>query len=205
MDIVVSYYNNTQFIDLLNAFTLPFRTIVYNKSGTPIHFPNKKVIVYPRMNVGREGETYLNHIIQHYDSLPEYTLFIQDDTREHLPKYDHFIEFCKKSIQQRTPFIMYPCTWRENGHVIKRTIHQGCCTLHTLPSVDAIYQACNLLGIIVPEMYVTETCAFFLCHQSVIRRHPKEFYVKLRDWLLLDDRHGFVLEHLWKLIFISVY
>ena len=28
-------------------------------------------------NMGRESETYLRHIIQNYDNLPDYTLFLQ--------------------------------------------------------------------------------------------------------------------------------
>lgn len=203
MDIILSYYQHSSFTTLLHEFSksMTFTTIVYNKSGKPIHFPNQRVVVRPLPNVGREGETYLNHIIHHYDTLSEYTLFIQDDVHNHIPNLAEFVQFCKECIQNRIPFKMYPCTWRENGHVIQRTIHQGCCTLHTLPSVDAIRQACNLHGIDVPDTYVTETCAFFIGHRSVIRNHPKEFYVKLRTWLLMDERNGYVLEHLWKLIF----
>ena len=38
-------------------------------------------------NVGRESESYLRHIIDAYEMLPEYVLFIQDDTHVHVPPH----------------------------------------------------------------------------------------------------------------------
>lgn len=203
MDIILSYYHHSSFTNLLHEFdkSMKCSMIVYNKSGKQMHFPHKRVTVHSLPNVGREGETYLNHIIRYYDTLNEYTLFIQDDVHNHIPNPAKFVQFCKESIRNRVQCSMYPCTWRENGPVIRRTIHHGLCDLHTFPRTDSILECCHDHGIVLPDTYMTETCAFFLCHRSAIRKRSKEFYVNLRTWLLMDERNGYVLEHLWKLIF----
>ena len=45
--------------------------IVYDKSPNPI--PGS----IPLQNIGREGETWLRYIIDHYETLPEYVVFLQ--------------------------------------------------------------------------------------------------------------------------------
>ena len=50
---------------------------------------------------------------------------------------------------------------------------------------------------------MTPTCAFFILHKSTIYKHSKEFYINLRKWLLEDEENGYILEHIWKLIFDS--
>ena len=204
LTIVIAYYNNKHFFDLLDMFPQHFShstdTIIYNKSENDLVV--KDNFVQKRLpNIGREGETYLNHIIENYDNLSEYTLFIQDDTNEHIRNYKTFIHFCNDFINQQKQFALYPCSWRKNRKVCRRTITDGICILHTLPSHDSIKKSCEKHGIYLPKNYTTETCAFFICHKNVILKHNKEFYIKLREWLLSNYKNGFVLEHLWKLIF----
>jgi len=45
---------------------------------------------------------------------------------------------------------------------------------------------------------------FFIVHKDVIRKRDKEFYISLREWLLEDIGNGFVLEHIWALIFNNI-
>lgn len=201
-NIVVSYYNNQNFIKLLNVFEEKFLhshiAIIYNKSEEEL---TNNFMQIHLDNIGREGETYLNHIIQNYDNLSEYTIFIQDDTNNHLPDYYKFIRFCDNIITQKKKFALYPAYWRQNGFVVKRRIIDGIFDLHTFPSKNAIKLCCQEHNIYLPKEYTTETCAFFICHKSSILIHDKVFYIKLRSWLLSNINNGFVLEHVWKLIF----
>jgi hypothetical protein len=202
LNIVVAYYNNKNYMklfDIFDSISYNYKAIVYNKSASEIQLKN--ITVQPLENIGREGETYLTHIITNYDTLDDYTLFIQDDTNNHISKYSKFIDFCTRTMNSNMEFRMYPCIWKEKQVVVLRTIEDGICDLHTFPSQDAIKVACEYNTIDLPKKYTTETCAFFICHKNSILRHPKEFYVHLREWLLMDDKHGFVLEHMWKLIF----
>ena len=203
-DIVVSFYNNQNFLKLLdlfeNNFSHNFNAVVYNKSGHEITLKKNSTQKYLD-NIGREGETYLNHIINNYDNLSEYTIFIQDDTDNHIPDYNKFISFCGNIINNKQQFALYPSTWRRGGPVFRRTIINGVCDLHSLPSKNSIKNSCEKNNINLPKEYTTETCAFFICHKNSILNHKKDFYIKLREWLLSESRNGFVLEHIWKLIF----
>jgi len=204
-DIIVAYYNNENFYKLLNLFdshNFDYKAIIYNKSSNELHIEmDVKISNFNLNNIGRESETYLNHIIKNYDNLAEYTLFIQDDTNNHINNYNNFIEFCKKVINDKIQFQLYPCSWRENGYINTRTINNGICDLHTLASNNSIKKCCEDNDIYLPEQYTTFTCAFFICHKNIILKHKKDFYIKLRNWLLTDEKNGFVLEHIWKILF----
>ena len=54
--------------------------VIYNK-GNQLNDPTKIVIEMP--NVGREGHTYLTHIVKNYNNLNDYTVFLQGDPFPH--------------------------------------------------------------------------------------------------------------------------
>ena len=57
--------------------------IIYNKGEDNLDtFPKQKVVKLP--NLGREGGTYLHHIIQNYDNLSDYTIFTQANPVDHI-------------------------------------------------------------------------------------------------------------------------
>tara|TARA_B100001287_G_C22603998_1_gene491785 strand:+ start:191 stop:838 length:648 start_codon:yes stop_codon:yes gene_type:complete len=203
-DIIVSYYNNKNFLELLdlfgNKFLYNYKGIVYNKSGYEIMLKNHTIQKHLD-NIGREGATYLNHIINNYNNLSEYTIFMQDDTNDHISDYNKFINFCNNIINKKQQFALYPSSWRRGHRPVLRTITNGICDLHTLPSKDSIKICCEKHGINLPKQYTTETCAFFICHKNSILNYEKKFYIKLLEWLLSEDGNGYVLEHIWKLIF----
>ena len=148
--------------------------MIYNKSGYEIILKNNST--QKRLNnIGREGETYLNHIINNYNNLSEYTIFIQDDTNNHIGDYNKFIDFCNNIINKKKQFALYPSSWREGGSPALRTITNGICDLHTFPSKDSIKICCEKYGIHLPKRYTTETCAFFICHKNSILNHEKNF------------------------------
>jgi len=89
---VVSRYNET--LDWLKEE--PFaghEVVVYNKGlNQDFYNPGKTV---PLKNVGREGHTYLYHIVEHYDHLPEITIFLPGSL--HL---SHKIEKGKRMVRE---------------------------------------------------------------------------------------------------------
>ena len=58
------------------------RVTIYNKGPTPVIVPdvlrssNVAVEVHALPNVGREGHTYLHHVLQRYSTLPDVTIFL---------------------------------------------------------------------------------------------------------------------------------
>jgi hypothetical protein len=95
----------------------------------------------------------------------------------------------------------YPCSWKKGGNPYRRTIVNGITDLHTFPSPYAIHETSRIFQLRLPQVYQTDICAFFIVKKDKIRERPITFYQELREWLLSDDANGFVLEHIWKLIF----
>ena len=67
LDIVIAKYKED--VSWSNQFKTS-RVIIYDKSGEDNGFVNLP-------NFGRESHTYLTHIINNYDNLPDYTCFLQ--------------------------------------------------------------------------------------------------------------------------------
>ena len=86
--IVVSRYNEN--VDWLNRLIEQHswinKIIVFNKGLDEINNKYTDIIEIVNLsNKGREGETYLNYIINNYDSLPEHIWFIQANPFDHSP------------------------------------------------------------------------------------------------------------------------
>ncbi len=206
LKIIISYYSNLSwraFVKDMLGFKYNYKVIVYNKSKKILSLSSSEIRVLPLENIGRESETYLTHIINNYDNLTDYTLFIQDDVNNHIMDNKKFIELCQEVMDRNEKFFLFPVSWRKGLKPIIRKVHNGHIKLPICPSNDAIFKMCEHLNINLPKVYKTETCAFFICHKDMIRSRSLDFYIKLREWLLTDNRNGYVLEHSWKLVFVD--
>ena len=108
IDLVISHYNNRlDWILELTKYKL-LNIIIYSKNpNSSNHIHNIKVI--KRLNAGREGETYINYIIENYNKLDpnRYTIFVQDDPFEHQPNFIKLIKFLIQvyNRQKKLPLI----------------------------------------------------------------------------------------------------
>tara|TARA_Y100000996_G_scaffold413588_1_gene402167 strand:+ start:31 stop:675 length:645 start_codon:yes stop_codon:yes gene_type:complete len=211
LNVIISYYRNKsweKFVRDINGFKYKYHVYLYNKSGVSL-FPQSNLIsVLPLKNIGRESETYLTYIIDNYDTLTDYSLFIQDDVNNHIVDNKIFIEKCQEIMEKNEKFFLFPVTWRPGIGPLIRRIRNGRTKLPAgvgvkAPPGDAIFKMCDYNDVKLPKEYKTETCAFFICHKDMIRSRSRDFYVKLREWLLTDNRNGYVLEHCWKIIFVE--
>ena len=71
--VVAKYNENIEWTKKLNH-----KVTIYDKSDTPIEGSIKL------KNVGREGETFLYHIVNNYDKLDDVTVFLQGNPFEHV-------------------------------------------------------------------------------------------------------------------------
>ena len=89
-DVVLNYYSeNTAFVARFIRYLrnssmlhkLNYRIIIYNKNtkvnNTYLQSVLQADLVYQLPNIGREGETYLHHIIHNYDYLAKHIFFCQ--------------------------------------------------------------------------------------------------------------------------------
>ena len=72
LNIIISRYNeDIGWIDKIKDGKLIDKIFIYNKGEKNIHFNDKKIHVFNVKNIGREGGTYLDYIINNYDNFPK--------------------------------------------------------------------------------------------------------------------------------------
>ena len=219
LQMVVAHYSSTCFESLVEAVddAIGCETChVYDKSEDGSWTPSEpspsafsRYVTHRVPNVGRESETYLRYLIDHYESLPEYMLLVQDDTQVHVPRQhvDHFCEQISKEMQGNT-----------YGRVLQ-VVHRGR-RLYPPRKIDAhdkmhgrLQAACERFGLSMPQSYLTHVCAFLLVSRECVHSRPKAFYEELHKWhseeRSVKNRRGateeqlapWLLEHLWQLVF----
>lgn len=101
MDIVVARYTeDVRWVYRLLHMPSVKRVFLYNKNpAVPIQY---HILVHPKLhykelpNKGREADTYVHHIIHHYDDLGDTVVFTQGDPFEHAPEFWKFIHAYEK-------------------------------------------------------------------------------------------------------------
>ncbi|KAL9024084.1 MAG: hypothetical protein Q9196_006775, partial [Gyalolechia fulgens] len=78
-EIVVAHYNE----DLSWLKQYSSECCVYSKGGSK-NTPELPFTPTPLPNIGREGHTFLQHIVHHYDKLADVTLFVQGRIDDHV-------------------------------------------------------------------------------------------------------------------------
>lgn len=90
VDLVVARFNEN--IQWLHDVSPSIRIIVYDKSvgirkNNDYKSFKSRLIVHTLPNVGRETDTYLNHIIRYYDDMADTTIFCQGYPFVHSPQF----------------------------------------------------------------------------------------------------------------------
>lgn len=213
--VVARYHETTEWI--------PSDAIVYNK-GEPIEHPRFKVI--DAYNEGREGETYLRHIIENYDTLAEFTLFTQADPFDHNPLFvqdvhanegETFRSFGKWwqpgippesvirgsirpniHIGNRDFVCTHPELWEDDGWVrIVRRVKMR----HHIKYI--LHWVCERLHLEEPTAGVPiSMCGMFSVHRSRIHMYPISFYENMKLFLLEHPDHGYIIERFWAILFL---
>lgn len=203
---------------------VPRNATLYNK-GDPMNYEEK---VIELENVGREGETYLHHIIEKYDELCEYTIFTQADPFKHNPTFiqdvfdnadkgDAFRSFGKRWQKEYPPdniieggirpnihignrdFVcIHPELWEDDGWV--RIVRR----IKMRNRIEYILPwVCRRLDLDEPKTGVPiSMCGMFGVHRTKVQMYPKSFYKKMRDFLLEHPDHGYVVERFWAILFL---
>lgn len=185
VELVVARYKEN--IEWLNQIQLDINHIyIYNKFFDTNH---------SLPNLGREGHTYLHHIIKNYDNLADYTIFCQGDPVFHQ----------KDFIQQVNSFIKTPSA---SILYLGPLLQESTLSISAPPHVLGlpIYYFLNLLFGIKSNKNTKirfYAGAQFIVHKSTITNRPKEFYQFLIKFLSyeIDPIEGYIIERLWPYIF----
>jgi hypothetical protein len=186
MNIVVSRYKkNTDFIYKLEKYGV--NILIYDKEtpSNPYNVP---------INRGNEASAYLKYIVDHYDNLPEYTLFLHDEEyswHHNGSIEERFLEAVNSNelYYNINNFYLKPTDVEQNRKFYRwyKKYIQPYIPLRTLPK---------------NWMEGHKGCAQFLVHKSLIQHLPKKFYQNLYNWILnfKDGKlSGYYLEWTWHL------
>jgi hypothetical protein len=201
-DIVIARYNES--LDWMERLTPEQKSHikVYNKGPDDLSCP----VTEKLPNVGREGHTYLWYIIQNYESLPDYVIFMQANP------FDHF-KFEPKDISDVLSEWLRVTKWygitsgmkaREFGHDTTREFR-------IKEYKGMLYQSSFNFGEWMDEFVEKDVCppktihgcGFFGVSRKLIKTRSVEYYKKILDDLAVHNNpeSGHYLERSWHYIF----
>jgi hypothetical protein len=187
---VLSRYkeNNNFWHDLVSQ---KYEVIVYNKHNGDNLLPN----------IGREGHTYLNYIIENYDNLPDELLFSQYDPIDHFSK--------KRKIPFETEMNIF----------LNKNLLDFCGISPTDFDMIVRKRTINWIGFST-ELYgkfeskkINELLAcgatlygIFRVSKKAILRNKIDFYKKALEMISrgVDPYEGYYFERMWKFIFTKI-
>lgn len=191
MKVVIARYQE----DVSWANGIP-NCIIYNKSNSQ---PNTIHPVIQLPNIGREGHTYLHHIITNYDQLDDYLVFLQGYPFDHSPHLEHKLKDFIYRINEKNEFIPFEYISQK---IVNSNIERcpGDITLQLIPTYKKIF---NLDKTNHPFVFGAGA-QFIVSKQSILSR-PKSFYQNMITLLDYDINppEGFVIERFWNMIFTN--
>ena len=203
LDIVVAHYNE----DLSWLKEEQDSCVVYSKGGAK-NAPAFPPRVLP--NIGREGHSYLTHIVEQYDSLADVTLFLQGRIDDHIPL--NIQEIKARALETQTgqvttfpfrelelfdhwdgiPWEDYP-SWKKWTSMVSLKA----------PKTPAQYWQIFFPGREVPASVAFQPGALFAVRRETIQQHPKELYrLMLQEFFLgdmanINPETGHLMERFW--------
>jgi len=169
--IVAKYKEDINWIQFFDRDNI----IIYDKSDDPVSDS------IPRPNIGRESETFLYYIIENYDKLCEFTIFVQGDPFEHMNKivtpelFPHFIDsFLQFGLVKTTPLFIYKLYEILNAWPGMKTRE---------------YYEYFFEGDLPLQVVFAPGCQYIV-PRNVILGRPKKFYEMLYNMLINGSKYG---------------
>lgn len=206
VEIVISHFNEDLFDIWRTADRLGFRKRIYSKGKPPKLYPYTKL-----SNIGREGHTYLYHIVNNYESLAEITIFCLGSAFTHDDKKKMFITQVKRALNLHGLENVCEYSYKE------KTANKKC-KIFSLPIYEERHLSQAHPNEMIswykkhgPENSVIRNCIEsrgMLCvRRENILQHPKIVYLKLLEQLSAEGEleAGHYMERLWNsLLYLDI-
>lgn len=170
--------------------------------------------LHPHTTKGREAAAYLSYIVDHYDRLPRYNIFIHSK-----PKQEHN-DILGESTEPILTSLRFEAV-EALGYVNLRCTHRPTCPSgvlpHSPPKIEgnngprvrylSTYQELfNVTEAQVPDTIGYICCAQFAVTRAQIHKRPLADYRRALNWLVVfekSDSHekGWVMETVWHILF----
>ncbi|XP_033639675.1 uncharacterized protein LOC117300094 [Asterias rubens] len=199
--VIAHYDENLDWLKPVASFTH-----VYDKSHFPGSKPSFSVKDWQELpNVGREGHTYLYHIINNYENLANVTVFLQGKIDNHgrsktcYPTPTKFLEKARSGV----PCILIGkhTNWGRIAFDGKWKAEYARGTMrHTNGTFGQFFR--ELFGRAPPQFIEHCWSACFSATRKCLQKYPKAFYQKMISYV--DDHpnpeEGHYIERLWRFI-----
>ena len=189
MDLIIARYKeNINWLDKIKENANIDNIYLYNK-----FFDDDGAISLP--NVGREAHTYLYHIVNNYDKLNEFNIFLQGDPFPHSPNLSHLINNIdnNKDIQPLNHITIE----NESHYNRKHELHPH--GLFLAYFMDLLFD----LKLDINQTVAVSYGAQFICSKKAIQNRPIEFYEFLLKFVSYQNTsiECYIFERLWLYIF----
>jgi len=189
VNIVVSKYNeNIEWTKKINH-----KVTIYDKSENPVQGSIKL------KNVGREGETFLYHIVNNYDNLDDVTVFLQGNPFEHLQL---LVGWRAHLTPEEIDIVIDKINTEINDSCDFTTFYQ---VLYNDPSrVNGVNtsEACIKYYGEKYDYYTVSPGAQYIVPKKYILSRPLEFWKKLHTAMYNNETlNGYCQEQLWYLAY----
>ena len=194
VNVVVSRYNNNT--DWVYKLPNISHFYIYDKEN-PTNQYNIPV------NKGNEASVYLKYIIDHYETLADYTFFIHDEEYA----WHHSGSIIERFREATSSNKLY---YNINDKCVLGSIVSNGWYDEILMWYDAYVEKYIPMRSLSNKDWTNNHrgSAQFLVHKSIIQKLPLEFYTNLYDWLIVTDlassKSGRFLEWSWH-IFWDIY
>ena len=168
--------------------------VIYNK-GNQLNDPTKIVIEMP--NVGREGHTYLTHIVKNYNNLNDYTVFLQGDPFPHSGNLSLNLSKIHDSISKGEKI-----TFKFLSEWLPECEFSGC--KHHWEPLPLKESYKRIFGSEPPtEKFTFGAGAQFIVSKETIHKRPLAFYKNIISFLdySVNPMEGYIIERFWGFIF----
>jgi hypothetical protein len=166
------------------------------------------------INKAHEAMPYLTHILDNYDNLSDYNIFLHphqsswhtDDTL--IPNAANLVKRLNLDYVKRVGYMNLRCKWSPGcpAHIDTLSVAAG----DDMPEQAIFADAWRTMfgdHESMPQLLGATCCAQFVATREQIRSVPRERYQMLRDWILetdLDDGMSRrVFESLWQYVFLG--
>jgi hypothetical protein len=188
VNLVIARYNE----DIEWTKKINHKITIYDKSNNPVENSIKL------KNVGREGETFLYHIIKNYDNLDDVTVFLQGNPFEHLQilvgwrakltdeEKEKVIDKINKEIKDDAKFAtFYQVLYNEPNFTNGMNAKLDCMKYY-----NKVY-----------DFFTTSPGAQYIVPKENILARPLEFWKKLHNAMYNEELNGYSQEQLWYLAY----
>ena len=180
---------------------------VYNLKNINDFFIYEKEMPESRYNIpvnkGNEASVYLKYIVDHYDTLADFTFFIHDEEYAWHHK-GSVVNLLDEAVLSNKLYYNIN-TWILGGIKAEVKLYDDICKFYK----QFIEKYIPLSSLPNPDWtHGHRGCAQFLVHKSLITKLPLQFYQDLYNWIITTDLSNYwsgrYLEYTWH-IFWDIY